>query len=236
MGLGRLTSQAASSAESVTNALPPTQPAAARTDPTIMVEPAASSVADARRTPSNPADKPKNQSTLQPKFAALLASARAPAGASLGQWAYFGRGTTQRVEGGPGAIQVGLPVPVRHRAADDPTALDPLARSLAVPAVALLSAPVALGPAPATNVAVNEFVAFEEAVRRVAWGGDRRRGVARIELGGEYAGTSIIIRGEGRELSLRVEVAPGCDARDLPARLVERLEARGLCVTELEVR
>jgi hypothetical protein len=79
-------------------------------------------------------------------------------------------------------------------------------------------------------------VAFEEAVRRVAWGGDRRRGVARIELGGKYAGTSIVVRGDGRDLAVRVEVARGSDAGDLPARLVERLEARGLRVIELEVR
>jgi hypothetical protein len=77
--------------------------------------------------------------------------------------------------------------------------------------------------------------AIEEAVRRVSWGGDRRRGVARIELGREYAGTAIVIKGEGRDVALRVEVPRGADARDLPERLVERLEARGLRVTELEI-
>ncbi len=105
-----------------------------------------------------------------------------------------------------------------------------------MPGLSLVNVPATVAAAPAQNLGVNELVAFEEAVRRVAWGGDRRRGVARIELGGEYAGTSIVVRGEGRDVALRVEVARGCDARDLPARLVERLEARGLCVTELEVR
>lgn len=110
-------------------------------------------------------------------------------------------------------------------------ALDPLARSLAVPSVTLGSAvPAASGVLPGAA----DVTAIEEAVRRVSWGGDRRRGVARIELGGEYAGTAIVIRGEGRDVALRVEVPRGADARDLPERLVERLEARGLRVTELE--
>ena len=188
-----------------------------------------------RRPTSGAADKPKGQGSLQPKFAALLAPGRPPSAASLGPWAYFGRSTTHRVEGGHGAIKP-APVATSRRAADDATTLDPLARSLAVPGVSLMSTPVAVAPVPAQSLGVTELVAFEEAVRRVAWGGDRRRGVARIELGGEYAGTSIIVRGEGRDVALRVEVARGCDARDLPARLVERLEARGLRVTELEIR
>lgn len=169
-------------------------------------------------------------------FAALLASARAAPGAALGQWAYFGRSTTQRVEAYHGAIKPAALGSIRHRPADDATPLDPLARSLAVPGLSFVSASATVAAAPAQTLGVTELVAFEEAVRRVAWGGDRRRGVARIELGGEYAGTSIVVRGEGRDVALRVEVARGCDARDLPARLVERLEARGLRVTELEVR
>jgi hypothetical protein len=82
---------------------------------------------------------------------------------------------------------------------------------------------------------VLDAAAVEEAVRRVSWGGDRRRGVARIELGGEYAGTAIVIRGEGRDVALRVEARPGIDTRGLQERLVERLAARGLIVSELEI-
>jgi hypothetical protein len=135
---------------------------------------------------------------------------------------------------GLGAIKPAAAASHHHAAADDAT-LDPLARSLAIPGIVAISAPAPVAAPQSQTLAAADLVAFEEAVRRVAWGGDRRRGVARIELGGEYAGTSITVRGEGREVALRVEVARGCDARDLPARLVERLEARGLRVTELEV-
>jgi hypothetical protein len=75
---------------------------------------------------------------------------------------------------------------------------------------------------------------LEEAVRRISWGGDRRRGVARIELGGRHVGTVVTVRGEGREVALRLEVPRGSDAGNLPERLVERLTARGLTVTEID--
>lgn len=81
-----------------------------------------------------------------------------------------------------------------------------------------------------------DLAAVEEVVRRVAWGGDRRSGVARIELGGAHLGTAIVVRGTGREVSLSIEVGRGSDVGELPARLLERLRARGLDVTELEVR
>ncbi|HTQ03906.1 MAG TPA: hypothetical protein VMI54_08610 [Polyangiaceae bacterium] len=94
-------------------------------------------------------------------------------------------------------------------------------------------------PAAAAPTSVNREVAdareLEEAVRRIAWGGDRRRGVARLELGGSYEGTVVTVRGEGREVSLRLELRPGTDARNLPERLVERLTARGLTVTAVEL-
>ena len=201
-----------------------------------MVKPAASAADETRRAASPDTNKLKNPSTLQPKFAALLAATRLPPAALIGHGAYFGQRATQRVEAGHGAITTVPPRSLRARAHDDALALDPLARSLAVPGVSLASSPAALAPTHATNLAASDLVAFEEAVRRVAWGGDRRRGVARIELGGQYAGTTIVVRGEGRDLAVRVEVARGSDAGDLPARLVERLEARGLRVIELEVR
>jgi hypothetical protein len=87
---------------------------------------------------------------------------------------------------------------------------------------------VPLGPA--------EVAIVEEVVRRIAWGGDRRRGVARIELGGEHLGTAIVVEGEGRALTLSVELPPGARVTELPERLAERLRARGLEVTHVEVR
>jgi hypothetical protein len=80
-----------------------------------------------------------------------------------------------------------------------------------------------------------ELAAVEEAVQRVAWGGDRRAGVARIELGGAHLGTAIVVRGAGRSVALSIELGSGSDRSSLPERLVERLEARGLAVTSVEV-
>jgi hypothetical protein len=81
-----------------------------------------------------------------------------------------------------------------------------------------------------------EFALVEAVVRRVAWGGDRRRGVARIELDGIFSGTTVWVRGEGRALELEVSLGPGVEAALLPERLLGRLRARGLEVTGLDVR
>lgn len=72
---------------------------------------------------------------------------------------------------------------------------------------------------------------MEQLVRRIVWGGDRRRGVARIELDGDFAGTTIWVRGEGRALALEVTWGPGIEGEALTERLLARLRARGLEVT-----
>jgi hypothetical protein len=71
-----------------------------------------------------------------------------------------------------------------------------------------------------------------EIVKRVQWGGDRRRGVARIELAG---GGVIVVSGEGREVTLDVALPDGA-ASDVFSKLAERLEARGIAVRELTLR
>lgn len=120
-------------------------------------------------------------------------------------------------------------------------ALDPLSRSLAGPFIAVPApgAPAVAAPGPvaaAAGNAVADFAAIEDAVRRVAWGGDRRRGVARIELGGEHAGTAIVVHGEGRSVGLTVHGAAGAATGELAERLLERLRARGLDVTGVDER
>jgi len=114
--------------------------------------------------------------------------------------------------------------------------LDPLARSLALPG-AMTTPPSAPSATPVASAVPDaaDTRALEDAVRRIAWGGDRRRGVARLELGGSYEGTVVTVRGEGRDVALKLEVRPGTNVNRLPERLVERLEARGLTVTEVEV-
>ncbi|HEX3777748.1 MAG TPA: hypothetical protein VHV51_24945 [Polyangiaceae bacterium] len=65
--------------------------------------------------------------------------------------------------------------------------------------------------------------------RRVSWGGDRRRGSVRIELGqGPLAGATLIVHAEERSVSVELELPPGSNlAGDLQQRIRERLEGRG---------
>ncbi len=72
-----------------------------------------------------------------------------------------------------------------------------------------------------------------EVVRAIAWGGNQRRGVARIELGGErYAGTRLVVEVDGSELSLRVDAPAGVDSEELRSRLAERFLRRGLTLRD----
>lgn len=118
--------------------------------------------------------------------------------------------------------------------------IDPLELALTVP-LAQVAAPQAGGglsgpDKPAGPAASFETALVEHVVRRVVWGGDRRRGVARLELEGDYAGTTIWVRGEGRVLEVDITLGAGPESLALPARLLERLRARGLDVVELNVR
>jgi len=158
-----------------------------------------------------------------------------PKAVMLGPWAGFSkRGAVGLDQAGQGTLPAKGPRSAGPRANRDEPELDPLARSLAVPGPVASAAPAAAAPT-SVNREVADARELEEAVRRIAWGGDRRRGVARLELGGSYEGTVVTVRGEGREVSLRLELRPGTDARNLPERLVERLTARGLTVTAVEL-
>ncbi len=65
--------------------------------------------------------------------------------------------------------------------------------------------------------------------RRVAWGGDRRRGSARIELAeGALAGATLIVHTEHRSVRVEIELPGGAPAtQDLQQRILERLQGRG---------
>jgi hypothetical protein len=72
-----------------------------------------------------------------------------------------------------------------------------------------------------------------EIVRTIAWGGDRRRGAARIELGGErFGGTKVTVEVDGDRLRLGLDAPVGVDSFELRQRLTARLERRGLSVEE----
>jgi hypothetical protein len=81
-----------------------------------------------------------------------------------------------------------------------------------------------------------ESALVAEVVQRVAWGGDRRRGVAHLELGGELAGTRITVEGEGREVRVDIALGAGRALADLPERLAARFARRGIALRSLDVR
>ncbi len=115
--------------------------------------------------------------------------------------------------------------------------LDPLTRSFAhgqMHMAAAASPPAALPPNP-TLVHLDQMMT--KLVRKVAWGGDGRRGAARIELGaGELAGATIIVQSDHGALSVDVELPPGAAADVWRERLEKRFKGRGFDLVELNVR
>ncbi|HEY5374006.1 MAG TPA: hypothetical protein VIK01_09975 [Polyangiaceae bacterium] len=65
--------------------------------------------------------------------------------------------------------------------------------------------------------------------RRVAWGGDRRKGTARIELSeGALAGATLVVHTEQRSVSVEIELPDGSSAgQGLEQRILDRLAGRG---------
>jgi hypothetical protein len=125
----------------------------------------------------------------------------------------------------------------------DDSRVDPLELSLAVPPGGSVPAVAPdAAPAPGTfgragfAVPAAEAALVEQMVRRIVWGGDRRRGVARIDLDGALLGTSIWLRTEGRALEVELVLGPGLDERGLAERLLARLRTRGIEVARCEVR
>jgi hypothetical protein len=93
----------------------------------------------------------------------------------------------------------------------------------------------AVAPPPRSPATIDPLVS--ELLRSIAWGGDRRRGTARIELGsGRYGGTALKVEVVGERLQIDLDAPPGVDASELGARLSERFAARGLLVDSLIVR
>jgi len=73
-------------------------------------------------------------------------------------------------------------------------------------------------------------------LRRVAWSGDRSRGVAYLEIGaGELAGATLTIESHSGQVSLALELPPGASSRDWEQRLSSRLERCGLNVASVVV-
>ena len=110
--------------------------------------------------------------------------------------------------------------------------VDPLQRALAQPPL-----PFAESPAQPSVHPVLAMDEIERAVRRIAWGGDRQRSVAYIELAaGELSGATLTLEARGKAVSVVVEVPLGTSTAGWAERLADRLAQRGLEVENVVVR
>ncbi|MET0791237.1 MAG: hypothetical protein ABW061_06915 [Polyangiaceae bacterium] len=117
------------------------------------------------------------------------------------------------------------------------SALDPLSRQLAWghegvfahPITPAVGQPPAPAPAPSAQPPSADLQQLLNGLaRRVAWGGDRRKGTARIELSeGALAGATLVVHTEHRSVSVELELPAGTGTQGWEARLTERLEGRG---------
>jgi len=111
---------------------------------------------------------------------------------------------------------------------------DPLFRVFAQPLPA--AGAQALGAHP-TGVPALATAEVLHAVRRFAWGGDRRRSIAYIEFGaGELAGGAFTIEANAGVVSVIVDLPPGVAGGAWAQRLAERLSKRGLQVASVQIR
>lgn len=110
---------------------------------------------------------------------------------------------------------------------DAPSALvDALELSLSRPPVTAARAEVARSPNGAIDAV--HVAALERIVERLSFGSDRRAAMARLELGGIWAGAVLVVRASGRDVELQLECAGGHVAqRELAERLAARLRSRG---------
>ena len=68
----------------------------------------------------------------------------------------------------------------------------------------------------------------ERWVRRVALGGDQRRGAVRLDFGhGRFSGAELTVVAEAGRVSVELSLPPAMAATDLSERLRSRLERRG---------
>jgi hypothetical protein len=127
-------------------------------------------------------------------------------------------------------------------AGDDPevrnATLDPMVQVLG--ALAPRAAPVipVVRPEPAavaeSRTAMEHLMA--KLVRRVAWSGNGRTGVARLELGaGELEGATLTIQADDGRVHVALDLPPGVDRAAWKTRISERLAIRGLQVEAVEV-
>jgi hypothetical protein len=142
----------------------------------------------------------------------------------------------------PTAEEVADERPVKPSKKWDADLTDPMVRSLHGAAWSIEAMTPLSATAPsAQTVSATSRVSLEQLlpklVRRLSWSGDAQSGTARLELGeGVLEGATLIIHSDRGSVRVQLEVPPGADAEEWKARIGKRLDARGLQVTELDVR
>ena len=136
------------------------------------------------------------------------------------------------------------PEPHNVRARRDPEPpLDPETKPPSEPAVEPLFCQLAVNQGLSSFVQANPATSLTPAAmplredlqnllngltRRTAWGGDGRKGSARIELSeGCLAGATLVVHAEQRSVSVELELPPGTTASGWQQRILQRLAARG---------
>jgi hypothetical protein len=80
-------------------------------------------------------------------------------------------------------------------------------------------------------------VLLNRLVRRVAWGGDGRRSTVRLEVGaGALEGAVIVVEAVQGDVTVDVDLPPGERAEQWKQRLVRRLNASNVKVSQISVR
>lgn len=69
-------------------------------------------------------------------------------------------------------------------------------------------------------------------VRRIAWGGDKRKASVRMELGGGLDGAVVLVHAEEGKLQVEVD-GPAGEVDQFRERITDRLRRRGLDVSEV---
>lgn len=133
-----------------------------------------------------------------------------------------------------GSKEAGIGAPTAM--SDEPRAAwgEPLFRVFAQPLPAVSADALPVHTANVSTLGTPEVL---QAVRRFAWGGDRRRSIAYIEFGaGELAGAAFTIEAHAGVVSVIVDLPPGASSGAWAQRLAERLSKRGLQVASVQVR
>jgi hypothetical protein len=141
-------------------------------------------------------------------------------------------------EGGPSASDDGGPSASDDGAVGRDATLDPMMQLLGALAPRATAPNASARPEPAAQPDVRAPVEqlMARLVRRVAWSGNGRSGVARLELGaGELEGATVVIHADDGVVRVALDAPPGVDLAAWKARISERLARRGLQVEAVEV-